>query len=47
MQESDGESSKWASFQIPSKDEEAGTASKMIELDEQYADSDGAEDDRR
>eukprot|EP00354_Favella_ehrenbergii_P006750 CAMPEP_0170472384 /NCGR_PEP_ID=MMETSP0123-20130129/14436_1 /TAXON_ID=182087 /ORGANISM="Favella ehrenbergii, Strain Fehren 1" /LENGTH=102 /DNA_ID=CAMNT_0010740643 /DNA_START=349 /DNA_END=657 /DNA_ORIENTATION=- len=43
LQESDGESTKWASFQIPSTYDE----NKMIELDEQFADSDGGEEDNK
>ena len=47
MQESDGETTQWASFHMQSTFNESATQSRMIEMDEHNAFSDGVDDDSK
>lgn len=47
IQESDGDTTQWASFHMQSAFNETVTQSRMIEMDEHNAFSDGGEDDSK
>ena len=47
IQESDGETAQWASFHMQSAFNESVMQSRMIEMDEHNAFSDGGEDDAK